>query len=313
MKQREIVFYSEGARMVGTIYLPEDYKEGEKRPGVIVNSGWTGLNVVYPAMFARALTKKGYVCMGFDYRGFKPSGGTPKYTTMETEVEDISNALAFFELQPEVDSERIALLGWGIGGAVCVEVTGRENVIKQRVKAVATLNGFVDGMRWMRMGLGNDKYHKLVKMLEEDRATRVTTGDPVLRHPYVTYPNIDESGDFYVDETLKKLNGGLTDIANDLNDGEEFPTPMSTAIGESYLRFNVSNRLKNIAPAAVFVGHGRYNELHDKVEAEEAYELANGPKALYFVEGKHNEWMFDEDPKLIELMNAIADFFAKHV
>lgn len=30
MKNREVVFYSEGARMVGNIYLPDDYKEGEK-------------------------------------------------------------------------------------------------------------------------------------------------------------------------------------------------------------------------------------------------------------------------------------------
>ena len=65
------------------IYLPNDYKEGEKRPGIIANSGWTGLNKVYPAMFARQMTKYGYVCMGFDYRGFKPSGGIglmEKYT-----------------------------------------------------------------------------------------------------------------------------------------------------------------------------------------------------------------------------------------
>ena len=30
MKTREVVFYSEGAKMVGDIYLPDDYKEGEK-------------------------------------------------------------------------------------------------------------------------------------------------------------------------------------------------------------------------------------------------------------------------------------------
>ena len=89
MKQREVIFYSEGTRMVGTIYLPDDYKEGEKRPGIIANSGWTGVNKVYPAMFARQMTQYGYVCMGFDYRGFKPSGGISgmdKYTTLEMEA-----------------------------------------------------------------------------------------------------------------------------------------------------------------------------------------------------------------------------------
>ena len=48
MKTRDIVFYSEGSKMIGTIYLPDDYKDGEKRPGIIANSGWTGMNKVYP-------------------------------------------------------------------------------------------------------------------------------------------------------------------------------------------------------------------------------------------------------------------------
>ena len=85
MKTRDVVFYSEGAKMAGTIYLPDDYKEGEKRAAVLCNSGWTGVNKCYPALYARALTAYGFVCMGFDYRGFKPSEDVhpclPKYTT----------------------------------------------------------------------------------------------------------------------------------------------------------------------------------------------------------------------------------------
>ena len=196
--------------MIGTIYLPDDYKDGEKRPGIIANSGWTGMNKVYPAMFARQMTKFGYVCMGFDYRGFKPSGGISgmdKYTTLEMEVDDVCNAITFFKHQPEVDPEHIALIGWGVGGAVCVTSAYRDKT----VKAVATLNSFADGRRWMRMGMGNDKFYKMLRTLEEDKYKRVTTGDPVLRHPYEFYPNIDESGDFYTDHTLKELNGGVQD------------------------------------------------------------------------------------------------------
>ena len=40
MKTREVVFYSEGDKMAGTVYLPDDYKDGEKRPCIIANSGW---------------------------------------------------------------------------------------------------------------------------------------------------------------------------------------------------------------------------------------------------------------------------------
>ena len=312
MKTREVVFYSEGAKMVGDIYLPDDYKEGEKRPAVLCNSGWTGVNKCYPALFARALTARGFVCMGFDYRGFKPSENVhpclPKYTTLETEVEDVANAFTFMQVQPEVDPERCGLLGWGVGGAVCVTVAARD----KEVKAIATLNSFVNGERWMRDGMGNDKFGKSVARLREDRIKRITTNDPVLMHPYTDYPNITESGDFYIDHVLKEINGGIGDSVNEDN-GEEFPTPMSTAIGESFIRFNVEDLLPRIAPRAVFVGHGYYNELHQRVEAEEAYRLAQEPKQLYYVDGKHNEWMFDDDPKFQALADALAAFYKENL
>lgn len=131
-------------------------------------------------------------------------------------------------------------------------------------------------------------------------------------HPYTDYPNITESGDFYTDHVLKEINGGIQSSV-DADSGEEFPTPMSTAIGESFIRFNVEDLLPKIAPRAVFVGHGYYNELHQRVEAEEAYRLANEPKQLYYVDGKHNEWMFDEDPKFQALAAALADFYKEHL
>ena len=149
----------------------------------------------------------------------------------------MNNAVTFFKHQPEVDPEHIALIGWGVGGAVCVTAAYRDKT----VKAVATLNSFTDGRRWMRMGMGNDKYNKMLRTLEED-VEESSTGDPVLRHPYEFYPNIDESGDFYVEKTLKNLNGGLEDsIEGDYK--EPFPTPMSSVIAESFVRFNVQDIL----------------------------------------------------------------------
>ena len=41
MKTREVVFYSEGAKMVGDIYLPDDYTEGLERSGALCNYRWT--------------------------------------------------------------------------------------------------------------------------------------------------------------------------------------------------------------------------------------------------------------------------------
>ena len=40
--------------MIGTIYLPDDYKEGEKRPGIIANSdGPDSTKYIRPCLPAR--------------------------------------------------------------------------------------------------------------------------------------------------------------------------------------------------------------------------------------------------------------------
>ena len=59
--------------------------------------------------------------------------------------------------------------------------------------------------------------------------------------------NIDESGDFYVDQTLKRIDGGVAEKANQTT-GEEFPTPMSSVYAESFLRFNIEATLRNWLP-----------------------------------------------------------------
>ena len=81
----------------------------------------------------------------------------------------------------------------------------------------------------MRDGMGNDAFGKSVARLRQDRIKRITTNDPVLMHPYTDYPNITESGDFYTDHVLKEINGGIQSSV-DADSGEEFPTPMSTAM-----------------------------------------------------------------------------------
>ena len=75
MITRKMEFYSNCYRLAAALYLPDDYEEGQKLPCIIPNSGYMGLNEIYPALFARALTKRGFACFGFDYRGFLDNGG----------------------------------------------------------------------------------------------------------------------------------------------------------------------------------------------------------------------------------------------
>src|SRR5260370_9296079 len=70
VEKRTVKFYSESVRLEGDLYLPADLKAGERRPGIVLCHGFTGLRALilgdYPKVFADA----GFVAFTFDYRGF---------------------------------------------------------------------------------------------------------------------------------------------------------------------------------------------------------------------------------------------------
>lgn len=292
MKERRISFYSEGCKLDGTLYLPDDYKEGEKRPCIIPNSGYLGLNAIYPRLFSKGLTKYGYVCLGFDYRGFAKSEGNPGYCRLENEVEDIKNAITFAQLQDEVDPDNIGLIGWGMGAAIVTKVTAED----ERVKGVAALNGFYNGERWMKSVHTYVDWLKLKKLMEEDRVRRVTTGESKYGNPYTFYP-LDPDTEDVVKADLEPVDG--------------FGPQTAYVLGESICNFNAEEVVAKISPRPIFIAHGKYNALHPVDEALSLYEKAKEPKQLYLIEGKHNDFMFEDKPVFQKLVEELNRFFEK--
>src|SRR4029077_13338174 len=120
MVRRPVSFFSARLRLDGDLYLPEDVPPGARLPAVIPCSGYSGLKDIHPARFARALVPHGYACLAFDYRGFGASEGERGRLVPQEQVEDVRAAVSFLASVPEVDGDRIALLGWALGGGVVI-------------------------------------------------------------------------------------------------------------------------------------------------------------------------------------------------
>ena len=41
--QRPVTFYSEGCKLVGDVYYPDDLQPGERRTGIVLCHGYTGV------------------------------------------------------------------------------------------------------------------------------------------------------------------------------------------------------------------------------------------------------------------------------
>jgi uncharacterized protein len=290
MTEKQITFYSEGHRLKGTIYLPEDYEEGEKRPVIISNSGYQGFNEFYPKLFSRYFTAAGYIGIGFDYRGFAESEGAQGRVILNEQVQDIRNSVTFAQSRPEIDPEQIYLLGWGMGAPSVVEVAARDS----RVKAVAALNGFYNGARWLQSIHAEEDWKNLLADVEEDRIARVTTGKSKRVDPFKHYV-LDPATANYVSKELAPL--------------APFGKQIELQFTESILDTYAEKVVDAVSPAPLFIAHGTDNMLHPKQEAEALYAAAKDPKELYWIDGKHNDFMYYDHPVMNELIDQLLDFF----
>lgn len=294
MNERSVHFYSDGYRLEGTLYLPDDYREGETRPGILALSGYQGFNQFYPRLFSEFLTKRGFVCFGFDYRGFARSEGPPDRVVLDEQVEDAKNAVTFLRLQQEVDPERIGILAWGMGASHAVRLAARD----LRVKAVAALNGFYNGKRWLKSIHSYVEWDRLIREVEQDRASRVNCGRSSPVDPFVHYPLDPDTADV-VRRELKPL--------------PYFGKKITLEFTESILEMNAEREAGSIAPRPLFIAHGKRNLLHPPEEAQSLYEAAKEPKELYWIDGKHNDFMHRDDPVFQDLMQRLSDFFRRNL
>ncbi|WP_186376220.1 alpha/beta hydrolase, partial [Hyella patelloides] len=71
---KEVNFKSNNQNLVGNLYLPDDYQEGDKLPGVVVTGAWTTVKEQMPATYAEAMADRGYAVLAFDFLNWGESG-----------------------------------------------------------------------------------------------------------------------------------------------------------------------------------------------------------------------------------------------
>jgi pimeloyl-ACP methyl ester carboxylesterase len=293
MQRRSISFFSDGLRLDGELHVPGDLANGEQVPGLITCSGFTGLKDIHPARFARAFVEHGYVCLAFDYRGFGDSEGKQGRLVPQEQVEDVRSAVSFLETVSEVDPDRIALLGWALGGGIAIQTAADD----QRVRAVATINAIGDGERSTRSMHDQHSWQKLLGRIAEDRKRRVLEGESELVHPFEVV-RLDEVTRDYVESELYKFEG--------------YGSKISLESADYLLRFRPDTLVERIAPRPLLLIHGAENRLHPPSESEELYRGAGEPKELVMLAGSgHTEWAFDEHPTYRRVVDLIRKFFGK--
>jgi uncharacterized protein len=129
---REVTFASaDGTVLAGTLTVPDRGTSPFAAVVLVHGSGamdrdeTIGPNAIFEQL-ANALSNAGYAVLRYDKRGVAKSGGTPLSGTRDKLLDDVDAAYRFARAQPQIDPQRVVLLGHSEGGELVPTAAMRE-------------------------------------------------------------------------------------------------------------------------------------------------------------------------------------------
>jgi uncharacterized protein len=137
---RTVTFEHEGAQISGVLYLPDEYKAGDKLPTVVVTGSWTSVQDQMSKGYAIEMAERGMAAFTFDFRGWGKSGDMANKVRFEenpmSKISDLKAVFQHVSSLPEVDAKNIKGLGICASAGYMVDAaTG--NALVQSVALVA--------------------------------------------------------------------------------------------------------------------------------------------------------------------------------
>jgi fermentation-respiration switch protein FrsA (DUF1100 family) len=291
--QRPVTFYSEGYKLVGDVYYPDDLQPGETRAGIVLCHGYTGVKDLYLPDNARVLNGAGYMVMTFDYKGWGESAGARSRLAPYSRVADVQAAITFLGTLPEVDANRLGIYGTSYGGATVVWV----GAIDPRVKCVVSVVGIGHGARWMRSVRRPDEWYDLLERTRVDRDQRALTGESAfVERNEILLPD--------------RQSAELAAAARRQNPAAVNTIPLEYV--DDTLAFNPEWVVDKIAPRPILFITTDNDRLVPPEESENLYARAGEPKKLVVLQGYGHYEVYVE-PAFNAVMDATLDWYRTYL
>ena len=146
----KITFHNRyGITLAADLYTPKD-AEG-KLPAIAVCGPFGAVKEQASGLYAQTLAERGFLTIAFDPSFTGESGGQPRYVASpDINTEDFCAAVDYLSTRPDVDPERIGILGICGWGGMAVNAAAIDTRIKATVAATmydmsrVTANGYFD-------------------------------------------------------------------------------------------------------------------------------------------------------------------------
>ncbi|MCH5215148.1 MAG: alpha/beta hydrolase, partial [Muribaculaceae bacterium] len=138
-----------GITLAADMYTPKN-TEG-KLPAIAISGPFGAVKEQSSGLYAQQLAERGFLTIAFDPSFTGESGGMPRrVASPDINTEDFSAAVDFLEVQPNVDTDRIGILGVCGWGGIAIQAAINDPRIKVTVASTmydmtrVSANGYYD-------------------------------------------------------------------------------------------------------------------------------------------------------------------------
>lgn len=138
-----------GITLAADMYIPKG--QIDKLPAIAVSGPFGAVKEQSSGLYAQQLAERGYLTIAFDPSFTGESGGLPRrVASPDINVEDFSAAVDFLSVQPNVDADRIGILGVCGWGGIAIQSAINDPRIKATVASTmydmtrVAANGYYD-------------------------------------------------------------------------------------------------------------------------------------------------------------------------
>ena len=272
-----------GITLVADMYRPKN-AEGPL-PALAVSGPFGAVKEQSSGLYAQTMAERGFLTIAFDPSFTGESGGEPRYVASpDINTEDFSAAVDYLTTRPDVDSERIGIIGICGWGGFALNAAAIDTRIKATVAVTmydmsrVTANGYFDSM-------DEDARYELRKRLNEQRTIDAKNGSYALAGGVVD-PLPEDAPQFVKDYyAYYKTPRGYHPRSLNSNNGWNVTSSLSF-INTPLLTYSSEIR------SAVLLVHGE--KAHSRYFSEDAFKKLKGDnKELLIVPGASHVDLYD--------------------
>lgn len=272
-----------GITLVADMYRPKN-AEGPF-PALAVSGPFGAVKEQSSGLYAQTMAERGFLTIAFDPSFTGESGGEPRYVASpDINTEDFSAAVDYLTTRPDVDSERIGIIGICGWGGFALNAAAIDTRIKATVAVTmydmsrVTANGYFDSM-------DEDARYELRRKLNEQRTIDAKNGSYALAGGVVD-PLPEDAPQFVKDYyAYYKTPRGYHPRSLNSNNGWNVTSSLSF-INTPLLTYSSEIR------SAVLLVHGE--KAHSRYFSEDAFKKLKGDnKELLIVPGASHVDLYD--------------------